>query len=103
MSRNLLMTEAIKRLQPNVDFGLIGDTLDGLTWHGESAPPTIEEIDALIPIIEAEKIASQYKEDRKKSYPSIGDQLDALFHAGVFPSEMAARIQAVKDQHPKPE
>ena len=43
----------------------------------------------------------QYKRDRVSEYPSIGDQLDALFHAGVFPAEMAATIQAVKDKYPK--
>ena len=45
----------------------------------------------------------QYKRDRVAEYPSIGDQLDALFHAGVFPAEMAATIQAVKDKYPKGE
>ena len=44
----------------------------------------------------------QYARDRVAEYPSIGDQLDALFHAGVFPEQMAATIQAVKDAHPKP-
>jgi len=43
----------------------------------------------------------QYKFDRESEYPSIGDQLDALFHAGVFPEDMAATIQAVKDKYPK--
>jgi hypothetical protein len=42
-----------------------------------------------------------YQEKRVTEYPSIGDQLDALFHAGVFPAEMAAEIQAVKDKYPK--
>ena len=42
-----------------------------------------------------------YKYSRTTEYPSIGDQLDALFHAGVFPAEMAAVIQAVKDKYPK--
>jgi hypothetical protein len=42
-----------------------------------------------------------YKEQRVAEYPPIGDQLDALFHAGVFPEEMAAQIQAVKDKYPK--
>lgn len=42
-----------------------------------------------------------YKEQRAVEYPSIGDQLDALFHAGVFPEEMATQIQAVKDKYPK--
>lgn len=47
--------------------------------------------------LEAE--ATQYQRDRK--YPPIGDQLDALFHAGAFPQEMADKIQATKDAHPK--
>ena len=42
-----------------------------------------------------------YQQKRVTEYPSIGDQLDALFHAGVFPDEMAAQIQAVKDKYPK--
>lgn len=52
-------------------------------------------------IAHAEK--TQYIQDRVAAYPPIGDQLDALFHAGVFPEQMAAQIQAVKDTHPKPE
>lgn len=42
-----------------------------------------------------------YKAKRAAEYPAIGDQLDALFHAGVFPPEMAAQIQAIKDKYPK--
>lgn len=44
-----------------------------------------------------------YREVRAENYPSIGDQLDALFHAGAFTPEMAAQIQAVKDAFPKSE
>jgi hypothetical protein len=43
----------------------------------------------------------KYQSDRAAAYPSIGDQLDALFKAGVFPADMAATIQAVKDKYPK--
>lgn len=50
---------------------------------------------------QATKDANQYKVSRQADYPPIGDQLDALFRAGVFPDEMAAEIQAVKDRHPK--
>ena len=42
-----------------------------------------------------------YTLKRQYDYPSIGDQLDALYHAGVFPADMAAKIKAVKDMHPK--
>ena len=45
--------------------------------------------------------ANEYKELRKFEYPDIGDQLDALYHAGVFPEDMANQIKAVKDKYPK--
>jgi hypothetical protein len=43
----------------------------------------------------------QYKYDRVKEYPDIGDQLDDLFKAGAFSTEMTATLQAVKDKYPK--
>ena len=45
--------------------------------------------------------AYQYGRDRIKKYPTIGDQLDALYKAGVFPSDMEAEIKKVKDDNPK--
>ena len=50
-------------------------------------------------IVEMDKVA--YIDKRVAEYPSIGDQLDALFHAGVFPTDMAEKIQAVKNKYPK--
>ena len=52
-------------------------------------------------VVQAYIEANQYKQQRVAEYPSIGDQLDALFHAGVFPEAMAAQIQAIKDKYPK--
>ena len=49
-----------------------------------------------------ERAKTIYKEKRIFAYPEIGDQLDALYHAGVFPKEMADKIKAVKDANPKP-
>ena len=51
--------------------------------------------------VEAEAAKTAYITQRASEYPSIGDQLDALFHAGVFPADMAAKIQAIKDKYPK--
>ena len=50
-----------------------------------------------------EYLKVKYKDDREKVYPAIGDQLEALYHAGVFPKEMADKIKEVKEAHPKPE
>lgn len=38
---------------------------------------------------------------RQNEYPDIGDQLDSLYHAGVFDAEMTAKLKAVKDKYPK--
>jgi hypothetical protein len=40
-------------------------------------------------------------EKRRLEYPSIGDQLDALWKGGDALSEMQARIIAVKEKYPK--
>ena len=53
-------------------------------------------------LLEAEYAKVKYKEDRRMDYPAIGDQLDALYHAGAFPKEMADKIKAAKDANPKP-
>ena len=50
---------------------------------------------------DSESSEPTYREKRAAEYPPIGDQLDALFHAGVFPDWMAEKLQAVKDKYPK--
>lgn len=92
--------EAIYRAYPNAV------TIDDGTGAFDSEGNQIELDQALVDAAEAEinaeASAVQYKKDRILEYPAIGDQLDALFHAGVFPADMAAKIQAVKDKYPKP-
>jgi hypothetical protein len=51
--------------------------------------------------INDEVVARTILDLRKNAYPSIGDQLDALFHAGIFPTEMANLIASVKTKYPK--
>ena len=83
--------EAIYKLYPNV-----------ITINNEipyDADGNVVNVDENAVQVEIDKVA--YIDKRIREYPSIGDQLDALFHAGVFPEEMAAQIQAVKDKYPK--
>jgi hypothetical protein len=49
-----------------------------------------------------EELKVKYKDDRKRAYPEIGDQLDDLYKKGAFSDEMAAKIKKVKDDNPKP-
>lgn len=43
-----------------------------------------------------------YYANRRKEYPLIGDQLDALWKGGTEVTEMLIKIQSVKDKYPKP-
>lgn len=73
-----------------------------LTWINPKVPPVTEaELQAELIRLQQDYDNKEYQRLRAAAYPAIGDQLDALFHAGVFPSEMAAKLQAVKDQFPK--
>ena len=66
-----------------------------------SSPYTWAEVAAEFDALAAAEAANAYQQKRRDAYPDIGDQLDALFHAGVFPDDMAAKLQAVKDANPK--
>jgi hypothetical protein len=45
--------------------------------------------------------AHAYIAKRVAEYPSIGDQLDALWKGGDAATEMLAKVQAVKAKYPK--
>ena len=69
-----------------------------LVWNSASPQPSVADCEAA----HTQWANKEYQRTRAEAYPSIGDQLDALFHASVFPSEMASTLQAVKDKYPKP-
>ena len=52
--------------------------------------------------LQAEYDAKEYQRKRAAEYPSIGDQLDALWKGGDAAAEMLAKVQAVKTKYPKP-
>ncbi len=97
-------TDAVKSLQPDSEFIIENEDYSTITWViTPETIPTQAEVDAEVVRLQEEYDSQEYARDRAPEYPDIGDQLDALFHAGVFPDDMAAKIQAVKDAHPKPE
>jgi hypothetical protein len=91
--------DALQSLRPGAEWVVRGTEIEWL--DSEQTQPTDAEIQAEITRLEAEYEAKAYARSRAAEYPAIGDQLDALFHAGVFPAEMAAQIQAIKNKYPK--
>jgi hypothetical protein len=97
------IADAILRIRPNSAFIVYDEDISKIEWKDEETEcPTEEEILESLNTLQLELNYNSYKILRLGKYPSIGDQLDALFHAGVFPENMAAMIQAVKDEYPKP-
>lgn len=70
-------------------------------WDAHGNPVILDErlIAAEMSRLQADYAARQYQRDRAQAYPSIVDQLDAMYHLGY--DGWKAQIQAVKDQYPK--
>tara|TARA_Y100000389_G_scaffold34169_1_gene29049 strand:+ start:504 stop:770 length:267 start_codon:yes stop_codon:yes gene_type:complete len=84
--------KAIYALYPNVVS--VDDSAGAMDANGNSVTIDMDAVNAWVD-------PDAYKFSRVSEYPAIGDQLDALYHAGVFPDDMAAQIQAVKERYPK--
>jgi hypothetical protein len=97
------IVDAILSLDPNARVKVIGEDYNQITWYDNNPNNiSVTQIKTKKAELDAVDVANEYKMQREKEYPSIGDQLDALYHANVFPSDMASKIQAVKNKYPKP-
>ena len=96
------IAQAVKSLQPDTEFSIENEDYSTIKWIVvPDTIPTQAEVDVEVIRLQAEYDAQEYARNRQPEYPEIGDQLDALYHAGVFPANMAARIKETKDKYPK--
>ena len=72
-----------------------------LVIHSDDAKPSEADCNAGVAALQTAYDNDAYKRSRVAEYPSIGDQLDSLYHAGTFDSTMTATLKAVKDKYPK--
>ena len=94
--------QAIQSLVPGAEVSVAGHD-DSVTWINYENPPiTDEQIAAEQQRLQMIDDWHEYRRTRATEYPTIQEQLDALYHAGVFPPEMTARIRAVKEKYPAP-
>jgi hypothetical protein len=95
--------QAINNLNLGIGYTVYNNDWENIQWAEEISKTTLDKIE-----VEAKRLKDKYEYEtyariRARNYPPIGDQLDALYHAGLFPKEMADKIKAVKEQFPKPE
>ena len=78
-------------------------------WKSASPQPTESEIETAHATWQAEQDAQAYARTREAAYPSIGDQLDMLWHAIDADAPLKSNyadfhtaLKTVKDANPKP-
>ena len=101
-----MISKTIKKINPNAEFTVNADDINQITWLNGTTPIPKADIEAKMVEVQAEYDANQYQRDRV--YPSIGDQLDMLWHSiDQNPKlkseyfEFYEAIKAVKVKHPK--
>ena len=105
-SSTMDITKAILKINPSAEVSVNANDINQITWHNGTTPIPKADIEAKMVEVQAEYDANQYQRDRV--YPSIGDQLDMLWHSiDQNPKlkseyfEFYEAIKAVKVKHPK--
>jgi len=103
-----MIIDAILKINPDAKVTVVGNDINTceIEWHNGTTPIPKADIEAKMVEVQAEYDANQYQRDRV--YPSIGDQLDMLWHSiDQNPKlkseyfEFYEAIKAVKVKHPK--
>lgn len=96
--------DAINSLSPDLAFHLSPDGIVSLAnidgQENNDVIPSEDEIQAEIIRLQTEHDSKEYSRNRKNEYPSIGDQLDKIYHEGID-AWKADMIKPVKDKYPK--
>ena len=107
MTNNQIL-KAILSINPNaeVNVGIDKDGVYDVTFHNGTPEISKADIEAKMVEVQADYDAKQYQRDRV--YPSIGDQLDLLWHSIDRDGELKSKyydfyeaIKAVKVKNPK--
>ena len=98
--------KAIQKINPNAEVSISNNDINTIQWHNGTTPISKADIEAKMVEVQAEYDAKQYQRDRV--YPSIGDQLDMLWHSIDRDGELKSKyydfyeaIKAVKVKNPK--
>ena len=101
-----MIEQTILKINPNAEFSVDGDDINSIQWLNGTTPIPKADIEAKMTELQAEYDANEYQ--RERVYPSIGDQLDMLWHTMDKNTELQHQfydfyqtIKKVKVAHPK--
>ena len=92
---------AIKAINPNAEVVVEGNNVKNITWHNDTTPIAEADILAKQKELQTAYDNKKYQRDRIEEYPSLGDQLDMIYHAGQGGDAFQKAIKAIKDKYPK--
>ena len=105
------ITEAILALDSTAQVSVSAEDVNQITWHDDNPNSiTVAQIQTKQTELQTAYDAKAYSRTRAEAYPSIGDQLDMLWHAIDVGDWTAAKVKttsfytelkAVKDANPK--
>jgi len=100
--------QAILKINPNAKVSVNANDINQITWLEGTTPIPVADIEAKMNEMANEPEQSDYAQQRRNSYPEIGDQLDMLWHSiDQNPSlksqyfDFYEAIKAVKVKYPK--
>jgi len=98
--------EAILKINPKAEVSVSDNDINTIVWENGTTPISKADIEAKMVEVQTEYDAKQYQRDRV--YPSIGDQLDMLWHSIDQNPALKSQyfdfyeaIKAVKVKNPK--
>ena len=92
---------SILAINPNAKCTINGEDVKQITWHNGTKPISEEDILTKQKELQTAYENNAYQRSRAVEYPSIGDQLDMIYHAGQGGDAFQKAIKAVKDKYPK--
>ena len=95
----MIIEKAILEINPNASFIVINNDINNIEWTHETEAISVENIQAKISEIETR---DAHIEPRKKSYPSLQEQLDMMYWDKVnSTTTWQTAIAKVKSDNPK--
>ena len=95
------ISEAILEIQSDAQVSVSAEDVNQIIWHDGN--PTNITAEAITAKVAEMTIRDAHIAPRQRAYPSIGDQMDMLYHDQVDgTTTFKDAIQAIKDANPKP-
>jgi len=98
---SIRVIDAVLEINPSAVISVSDNNIDSIQWLNGTTPISKADIEAKMVELQTEYDNNKYQRDRAVAYPSIGDQLDMIYHAGQGGDVFQKAIKAIKDKYPK--